>query len=390
MKILIVAMTDSIHTARWVSQISDAGWEIHVFPGILGGIIHPDLKNVIVHDDFLIFDGKAKIKKSSFFKIFLAIPDLIWTLGNKRKFHLRRLEKLVKGIKPDVVHSLDFQKAGYLVLEAMRSNPKRKYKWIATNWGSDIYLFGQLPEHRKKIIEVLKSCDYYSCECNRDIRIGREFGFSKTVLPVLPNSGGFDLEKVKKLRQKGKTSGRRLIVLKGYQGWAGRALVGLRALEKCADLLKGYELAIYSIQPDTGVDFAAHLFSEKYGIKVHLIPLNTPHNEILKLHGKARISIGLSISDAISTLVLEAMAMGSFPIQSNTSCANEWFEDGEGGFLVPPEDPEIIERAIRRALKNDCLVDEAAKINWQVVKDRLDAKKLKKKMTAFYEQVKAG
>jgi hypothetical protein len=40
--------------------------------------------------------------------------------------------------------------------------------------------------------------------------------------------------------------------------------------------------------------------------------------EILKLHGRPRISISLSISDAISRSVLEAMVMGAFPIQRMT------------------------------------------------------------------------
>ena len=32
MKILFVAMGNSIHLARWISQINDEGWDIHLFP----------------------------------------------------------------------------------------------------------------------------------------------------------------------------------------------------------------------------------------------------------------------------------------------------------------------------------------------------------------------
>ncbi|MBW1897870.1 MAG: glycosyl transferase family 1, partial [Deltaproteobacteria bacterium] len=103
-------------------------------------------------------------------------------------------------------------------------------------------------------------------------------------------------------------------MLKGYQGWAGRALVGLRALERCADILAGYEIVIYSASKE--VLIAAELFSKSTGVQTTIIPEGTPHHEVLKLHGKARISIGLSISDAISTSLLEAVVMGSFPIQS--------------------------------------------------------------------------
>jgi len=72
---------------------------------------------------------------------------------------------------------------------------------------------------------------------------------------------------------------------------------------------------------------------------------------MLHYYGRARIYIGLSISDAISTSLLEAMVMGAFPIQSCTACADEWIEDGKSGFIVPPEDPHVIAEAIRRALR---------------------------------------
>ena len=49
MRILIVAVSDSIHTARWIAQISDQGWDIHLFPSKDLGYIHPDMKNITVH-----------------------------------------------------------------------------------------------------------------------------------------------------------------------------------------------------------------------------------------------------------------------------------------------------------------------------------------------------
>jgi glycosyltransferase involved in cell wall biosynthesis len=148
--------------------------------------------------------------------------------------------------------------------------------------------------------------------------------------------------------------------LKGYQGWAGRALVGLRAIELCADRLHGYRVAIYLANNE--VRMAAELVSRETGIPIDIVPQSS-HDDILALHGRSRISIGLSISDAISTSLLEAMTMGSFPIQTNTSCAAEWLTDGEGGILVPPNDPEPIADAIRRGLGDDELVDHAAELN---------------------------
>ena len=105
------------------------------------------------------------------------------------------------------------------------------------------------------------------------------------------------------------------------------------------------------------------------------------------MHGSARLSIGLSISDAISTSLLEAMIMGSFPIQSNTGSGDEWINDGENGILVEPNSPEDIASAIRSALVDDEMVNKAAEINVKLAEERLDISVLKPKIIEIYENV---
>ena len=175
-------------------------------------------------------------------------------------------------------------------------------------------------------------------------------------------------------------------MLKGYQGWAGRALVGIRALERCSDLLSGYHIVVYTAS-GTDIEIASKLFSIGANVDLTILPPGQTHETIMRYHGMARISIGLSISDAISTSFLEAIAMGSFPIQSNTACAEEWIIDGRTGIIVPSEDPEIIESAIRRALSDDEMVDRAAEENWQTVVERLDHNKVKNIAIGMYEKV---
>ena len=201
----------------------------------------------------------------------------------------------------------------------------------------------------------------------------------------MPNTGGFDLDQVDKLRRQTATADRRIIMLKGYQGWAGRALVGLRALERCADALPTYSIVIYSAAPEVAI--AAELFANRTAIATRILPATTPHEEILSLHAQARISIGLSIGDAISTSLLEAIVMGSFPIQSCTACADEWVQHGKSALIVPPEDPDIIENAIRIALADDALVNRASQMNWQTALTRLDRTLLKDAAIQMYRDI---
>jgi glycosyltransferase involved in cell wall biosynthesis len=389
MRILIVADSNSIHTARWISQICDQTLDIHLFSSKDHGKTHENLKNTTVYHSFYC---KGHVKNASVILRGFPVLHAEWVnrgIRYLKKFNpdyrIKRLKRIIQKISPDIIHSLAIQDAGYLTLEAKKNFNGCFPPWIVTNWGSDIYLFGRLAEHEPKIMEVLRTCDYYSCECQRDIKLAHEYGYNGRVFPVFPNTGGFDLESVSKLRQSGMISDRRMIMLKGYQSWAGRALVGLRALERCADLLKGYEVVIYSFVPE--VLISAEIFQQSTGIKVRIIPKNTLHRDILKLHGQSRISIGLSISDAISTSCLEAMVMGSFPIQSWTSCADEWINDGKTGILVPPEDPEIVEQAIRRALADDDLVNHASEINYRMAEEKLDRDILKPMAIDMYNIV---
>ncbi|MFD2442720.1 glycosyltransferase [Bacillus sp. CGMCC 1.16607] len=390
MRILIIGMSDSIHTARWISQIIDEGWDIHLFPSIDYGQTHHYLKNVTIHHSYYYPSKEGKNSKvtvcgTQVESLRMGIIQRLLLKEKNDSYRVEQLVDVINKIKPDIVHSLEMQAAGYLAFEA-KSRLTNFPKWIVTNWGSDIYLFGKLFEHKSKIKKVLSECDYYSCECERDAQLAVNLGFDKHILPVFPNTGGFKICEIEDERWKIPTSSRKLIMLKGYQHWAGRALVGLRALERCAEILDGYRIIIYSASED--VKIAAELFEHDTGIPVTILSKETSHNEIMSYHAKARLSIGLSISDGISTSFLESIAMGAFPIQTWTSCANEWIEDGKSGILVPPNDPEVVEQAIRRVLLDDELVNSASILNWEIVKKRLDSEILKKKAIGFYNQVK--
>ena len=357
MRILFVAPSGSVHTARWIKQLCGQGWELHLFPSIDLGSVNPGMPPEV--KNYRVYANQSRPARA-----FRKIKE--WLPLSDQLPHLCRL---IGEIKPDIIHSMEIQHGAYLTLEAKKRIGGEFPPWIVTNWGSDIYHFGKFPDHAMRIREVLSNCHYYHCECERDVRLGREFGFTGFVLPVIPNGGGFNLEQVRGLRSSLPPSKRRRIMLKGYQGWAGRALVGLQALRKCADLLACYELCVYA--PEIAGE--ARAFERETGLKTTLVPWGTPHDEMLRLHGSARVSLGLSISDALSTSLLEAIIMGSFPVQSNTCGAAEWLEDGKTCLLVSPEDTDAVAGALRRTLTDDALVDNGSAANIVMAETKLSA-----------------
>src|SRR5207244_623486 len=196
-------------------------------------------------------------------------------------------------------------------VESARLHPELHDVTLPDAWGCD--RSARPPSARGR--RAAARGELCACECQRDVALPRAHGLRGEVLPVLPNAGGSDLDGLRALRSDGPASGRRLVLLKGYQGWAGRALVGLRGLERAAECLKGYRVVVYSADAD--VALAARLASQDTGVPID-IASERPHVEMLALHGRARVSIGLSLGDGISTSLLEAMVMGSFPVQSTS------------------------------------------------------------------------
>jgi glycosyltransferase involved in cell wall biosynthesis len=389
-KILFICFTESVHSGRWISQLKDNDeFEIQIFPTTFSFSIHPELKsfNVCIplfwiRNVIFFFKLNKHINKlqsliSLILKVFF--PNF---LQNK-------LSKKLKTFQPHIVHTLETQHAGYLYHQVLSGKSNMNVKWWHSNWGSDIQLFSKIEAHKIKIISLLNKIDYYSCECTRDVDLAYNLGFKGVAFDVYPNTGGFDIQKLNSINFNSlNTSERRVILLKGYQGWAGRSLVGIRALERCSDLLKGYSIKLFSVAPNSiDVQTSVALFIANTGIKMEVLPNNLSHEEMLLLHSSARISIGLSVGDGISTSLLEAMAMGSFPIQSNSSCCNEWFEHGISGFSVNAEDSESIEKVIRLALLNDDLVNSARLINYETIKNNADKEYLRKRTISNYRKI---
>lgn len=422
-RILFVAMQNSVHAARWIAQIADLGWDLHLFP-IDHSVPHPALRNVVVHRPFhqigphgpfashfahrrtlrgTLEDTDAARPNVHYRPILpLAAPALVERIISRlarepgptpdvtypRLYGPAMLARAIRQIQPDLVHSLEFQHCGYRLLEARTRYRGVFPRWLATNWGSDIFHFANQPAHRPVIERLLAAADFYSCECERDVGLAHDLGFKGTVLPVLPNSAGFDLVALKPMREAARPSARDVVLVKGYQHFAGRALTALAALERVSDALTGKTVAIYSAAPV--VTARARKLQAAGKIRVELIPPHTPHAEMLGWHARARIYLGISAADAISTSLLEAMVMGAFPVQTNTSCCTEWIEDGVSGFAVPVDDEALIADRLRRALSEDCLVDRAAELNWNTALERLERRVLLSRVRSFYEAAMFG
>ncbi|MCF6178563.1 MAG: glycosyltransferase [Geopsychrobacter sp.] len=420
-KILFVAMQMSMHTVRWIKQIADQEWDLHIFP-VNYLPVHPEMQGVTVHQPWRLISPRLiaktaltnprkllgglsgleesqhpnKLPVHTIYPLLVPSPMARILNGAKRvrlgesdaqapyAYGPRALARLIANLKPDLIHSLEFQHCGYNVLRAKELSNSDFPPWIATNWGSDIYYYRQFEDHRKQISRLLRNIDFYSCECARDVGLAHELGLTGKAMQVMPNTGGLDLAEIGLVRATYLPSQRRLIMVKGYQHFAGRGLMALDVIERCASSLKNYQIVVFSASPDVAA--RAEKLGISLGLNITLLP-HSSHDTVLRMFSRARIYLGISVSDAISTSMLEAIAMGAFPIQTDTACCDEWIEDGKSGFIIPPDDINLIADRLLDAVTNNPLVDQAAELNWSTVQERLDQKVLKKQAIAFYDEI---
>ena len=333
-------MVDSIHVARWIAQFEPSEVEFTLFPSTPNRRVHAMIK------DMMAKNGNIKIMP---FGGKLSIP--LWGMDLIFSDYVRGL--LLRGVvrrqQPDFVHALELQHGGYIASRALE-DLSLKTSFIATNYGSDIIWFQQFPKHLAKIKKLLARADRYSAECNRDVDLAKKYGFTGEVMPVFPNAGGFTEEQLN--RPLTPTADRKVIAIKGYEGWVGRASVAVEALYSLTKELADFKIVFYScnaktirlvkkLKRKTGLDIEWHGKGE------------LAHTEMLDLFASARIYVGISLSDGISTSLLEAMAMGAFPIQTSTACVDDWFVSPQQGVSVDVITSVEVAQVLSRSLGID-------------------------------------
>jgi hypothetical protein len=378
-RILVVAMLDSVHTYRWLLQFSAKEIDFVICSSKKFRNLHPELK-VLLNTSGV---ASYRLGKFNYFKGISGYLDYFFYILLSKYFGLnlrvRSIRRISRTGEFNFVHALEIQGAGYVACGALAAvNPRPKL--IVTNWGSDIYYFQNIPEHKSRIIETLAAADYYSAECQRDYELAKSLGFNGISLPCIPNAGGFDLSI---METQVSTSSRKTIVAKAYGGVFGRGDLIIMALSNVLKSNLEFNVFLYSVTDDLvdSVESLSALFPGRVGFSTRKNHLS--RDEMKSLFMNSRIYVGASVSDGISTSFLESLVYGAYPIQTNTSCAGDWVGFGASASVVNLDSSEI-ECAITRALSDDEFVDAAQAANIQIARQYLDKEVISTVAHSFY------
>jgi len=348
-KILIVGMRESSHLHRWIEGIADSGiaQKIWLFPSDYPSTRSQEFKMQVSEFPYI---GIGRGSNYTF-----RILDLFFGKYWRSYF----LYRLIRRIKPTHIHFHETQHAAYLY-SPIEKHPKNRFNGtiILSTWGSDLQVYGKIPSHLSEITKVLSWVDILSAERSDDLQIAEAFQYNGGFLaPVYITVG--NKTNVKKIE---KVSDRSLVLIKGYQDNHGRALNALASIELlCSRMdLGAFKFRVYSASEP--VKLKVELMRIELGLDIDVLP-QVPRSEMTLYFREARVYIGLSISDGLSTSMVEAMSAGAFPIQSENSAASEFLIHEVSGGIVNPWNLDQISKILELALTNDEIIENAALIN---------------------------
>ncbi|WP_282069509.1 glycosyltransferase family 4 protein [Olleya namhaensis] len=375
MKILTVAIPNH-HFFQWVNQLENAGHDVYWFDVTDGGPKSSKIEWVTQLKNWKLkwdFPFRTTIKKR--------LPKLYKNIQKVNENSVSSaFHKALESIQPDIVHCFEMQLAGLPILSIMEQN---KTPFIYSSWGSDVFYFEQLGVSKSGLQRFYNRVNYLITDCNRDYNLAMQNGYVNQFLGVFPGNGGLTIDD-SKINPFDK---RPLILIKGYDDGVGKASKVLDALLLMSKvLLLNRHIVIYSADDNIKQQIEASAKLSSLNITVYSRYNFVDNTDLLSTMGQSCIHIANSISDGMPNALLEAMAMGCFPIQSNPGhVTEEVITHGKNGFLIAnPLDEFEIAMHIENALKDDVIRQQAQDFNANFIKENYNRKNLQQQIENLY------
>lgn len=411
LKILILSDPLSIHTIRWVSQLKNTGWEVKVlcpipprwkdwtsrkFQSAMSTISSKIAPINVLYGDFNIFYRTINY-------IQFIVRTVLIRMNLKYSFIDKLLDNIVKIIWknilkeslinycPDIVHSLGLNQSWRNLCQPILEQRKKGVflsPWIFSSWGTDLSFYPNLSSQNLEDVKaVVSTIDFYIAESKFDYERAIQLGFNGKFLGYFPAFGGMEIEKMIRYKEPGFTSDRKIIYIKGRgtEDPVGKAMIIMNAIEELAGMLHDYQILIG--QATESIRQKTLKIKEKYGLEIKIVPFLEDPDAVLNYVGFSKVFISITSNDGLPASLVESMLMGAFPIFSNLPSISEWIKHGENGFLLDLECPDKLVNYLRQALEDNNLVNHAAKLNADIIQEKLEYKRIRERVISMYQSV---
>jgi glycosyltransferase involved in cell wall biosynthesis len=401
MKIVLIADGRSPTTRRWIQAAGALGHEIILVSTYPCGPVPGADADVVLAVAFSAYGGSASGgstgKVSGARKIVSHLRPVLlaarYLLGPLTlQYYGPRLRKLVEQAKPDLVHALRIPYEGMLAAELPPGIPL-----AVSIWGNDLTLHARGSQRMAELTrKTLRRADALVTDSERDVRLARAWGFGqeKPVL-VVPGSGGLNLTEIARVcaGQEAATE-----PIAGITIPAPPLVVnprGFRTGSVRTDTFFSSIPLILERRPGVGFACAAMAGQQEalnwvdrlnlHG-KVTLLP-HLSQQDLWRLFSRADISLSISQHDGTPNSLLEAMAVGAFPIAGDIESLREWITPGVNGLLVQPDNPQDLADAVLLALDSPELRQRAAAYNAVSITQRAEIGTVRDKIQDFYTRL---
>jgi hypothetical protein len=260
---------------------------------------------------------------------------------------------------------------------------------VYSSWGADLdYFFPNYPEEQKPIRSFLKKTSFYISECQRDLGLAQKNGFRGKFKGFLPANGGFDTEVATRPKADQK---RPILMIKGRDqadgDLIGRAMVILESLALCSEVVKPFQIQIIQAHNGENIRHKAAELSAQYGLNIEVLPYLSSE-ELFSRLSQSYLYISMTINDGLPLSLVEAMAMGAFPIFADLESIRDYIQSGKNGILTPWDQPQTIAEAITKAIQNPEFVEQARHLNYRLIDDKLSKKSVAPQIEKIYLEIR--
>lgn len=302
----------------------------------------------------------------------------------------RWLAQIIRKWQPDIIQTLGLDPAALFYFSVCQDFELGGIgTWILQlRGGSDLSLSHLDPEAVDRIAPVLRSCDQLISDNRVNFQFAREMGVKEEqISPIspVPGTGGIDVEPLRR-RWDGPPSARERIIVwpKTYECPWSKALPVFEALKLAWKRIKPCTIYMLTVNPEAKMWF----FTLPEEIRKNCRTFTgIPREEVISLMTRSRVMLAPSLVDGVPNSLYEAMACGSFPIVSPLETITPIVENGKNVLFARNLYPEEIADSLVRAMTDDRLVDDAAKLNVEIVTKLANRHEIERRVLDYYEEL---
>ena len=366
MRVCYLASAAELHMQRWVRYIADRKHEVHwisygPFPG----------NSIGAERSYVLKKFRPKIR------IISALVNLI--------FSVIQVRRLVKRVKPDILHAHYVTDCGFLgALSGFRP-------LVIRAMGSDVLVNPQQHSYINILTKyVLRKADLITCHGENLIETIVELGARREKIKVV--GLGVETEKFVSLATDKSLTKKELGL---YDSPTIICIRGFKPVYDTETLIKAIPLVLERF-PDAKFVLAGQGPQEDYikGLSKSLGVSDSVrftgwivHDELPRYLAAADVYVSTSLSDGGPVSTLEAMSCELPVVVTDSGEHRNWVKDGINGFIIPVKSPETLASKIVYLLENKDKRREFGKANRPAAEQIAYYRKEVEKLEKLYQEL---